>query len=258
MFGFLNMKTSMITFSVGKTSRLFLASLLFTVTGFAQTALTADQVFKELHASFDGFKNRYQGKTITVTGKVKHVSVSDGEVYVSITNDGYNTPVEFIFPDESQNRNLPVGSAVTAVGTVSRLFAGALGKAQLKPCTLVGSKAEPEKTAVAKSTAPKDLPMGIYNVYQGGGFIPQGSLTIYKNGTYKRYEKDIGSYRYNPSTKVIRFTSGIMEGFVGLYYTSGRNNDKNEPMIAIDFEGKVPNLNNANNGQYLYAIYDKP
>lgn len=237
---------------------LFLVSLFFSVTGFAQTALTADQVFKELHANFDGFKNKYQGKTVKVTGKVKHISVSDGEVYVSITNDGFNTPVEFIFTDQPQNRNLPVGSTLTAEGTVSRLFAGSLGKVQLKPCTLVGSTTEPVKPQVAKSTAPKDLPMGVYDVYQGGGFTPQGSLTIYKNGTYKRYEKDMGTYSYNPSTKVIRFTSGLLKGFVGLYYTSGRNNDKNEPMIAIDFNGKVPDLNNAKNRQYLYAIYDKP
>lgn len=226
--------------------------------GDAQPSVTAEDLHKEFQKNFYAAKEKYEGKTLKVTGKVKYVNVSDGEVTISLTDNGFSTPVEFLLPDEPQNRKVDVGSTISGVGTVYRIFAGAFGKVQFKPCTLVGSVAETEKPVAAKSNAPKDLPMGLYNVYQGGRFTPQGSLTLYKNGTYKRYEKDMGNYSYNPETKVIRFTSGLLEGFVGLYYTSGRNNDKNEPMIAIDYDGKVPDVSNASNGQYLYAIFDKP
>jgi hypothetical protein len=232
--------------------------LFFAATTTNAEAITAEQLYKELHTSFNNFKEKYDGKTIQVTGKIKYVTVSFGEVYVSLTNDGYNTPVELIFADEPQTRRLAVGSTITANGTVSRLFAGALGKAQLKPCTLVGTADAAPQASKPSANAPRDLPMGKYSVYQGGGFQYQYSLTLYANGTYKQYDKDMGKYTYNSSTKVIRFTSGPIEGFVGLYYTKGRNNDKNEPMIAIDFDGKVPDISNASNGQYQYAIFQKP
>ena len=46
-----------------------------------------------------------------------------------------------------------------------------------------------------------------------------------------------------------------MEGYVGLYYTIGRNNDEHVPAIAIDFDGNVPDLPTTNNGAYQYAYF---
>lgn len=243
---------------------LTLFSLFAAKSGFSQVSLTAQQLFTEFHENFNAFKEKYQGKTLQVTGKVKYVNVSDGEVYVMLTNDGFNTPVEFVFSDEPVIRNIARGSTITAQGTLSRIFAGSLGKAQFKPCTLVSTEAatnegttktETTTNSAIKTGTPKDMPLGEYSVYQGGNFQYQYRVTFYANGTYKQFDTDMGKYKYDRATKVLKFLTGPLEGFVGLYYTKGRNNDKGEPMIAIDFDGNVPNISNASNGQYQYAIY---
>ena len=113
-----------------------------------------------------------------------------------------------------------------------------------------------QKPAIAKGT-PENAPMGEYAVYQmnGGSFAYQYRFMLLPNGKYHEYDNDWGTYTYDAATKVVVFKSGPMEGYVGWYYTTGRNNDQHEPVIAIDFDGKVPDLSTTSNGAYQYAYF---
>lgn len=223
----------------------------------AQSPVTAKQLYTEFKNNFTAAKEKYEGKSLQVSGgKIKHKTVSFGQVYLMITTNDFDSYIEFILPDNATNRQLAEGSIVTVNGTLNRIFAGATGKIQFEPCTLVNNAAATQTEAKpVANTAPKDMPMGEYNVHQGGTFQYLYRISFYANGKYIQSGKDAGTYKYNRATKVINFTSGPLAGFKGLYYTQGRNNDKGQAMIAIDWNGKVPDISNASNGQYQYAVY---
>jgi hypothetical protein len=224
----------------------------------AQTSVTAKQLYTEFKANFTAAKAKYEGQNLQVSnGKIRHKTVAFGEVYLMITTNDFDSYIEFILPDNATNRALEEGSLVTVNGTLSRIFAGSTGKIQFNPCTLVSTGSAPvaKEEKQPSKPAPKDMPMGAYSVYQGGNFQYVYRIRFSANGKYVQFDSDAGTYKYNSKTKVINFLSGPLAGFTGLYYTKGRNNDKGEPMIAIDWDGKVPNLSEAYNGQYQYAIY---
>jgi hypothetical protein len=100
------------------------------------------------------------------------------------------------------------------------------------------------------------MPMGKYAVYQSYKFSPEYYISFSANGTYSKEGGSSGRYKYNRTSKVITFLSGPLEGWAGLYYTHGRNNEEGKPKIALDWNGKVPNLSDAYNGQYQYATFD--
>lgn len=264
----------MITFKTMKSCFLLAAlSFVFANSAYAQPTYTVSGLRQEFHDNFNASKEKYEGKTLTVTGKVRHVSVSDGEVYITCTgDDGIIAYAEFILADAPTNRNIATGSTITVTGTLSRIFAGATGRLQFKPCTIVANgtpnsgqnpkssasnpKSQTNQPVASSSSAPKDMPMGKYNVHQSYSYDTQNIITFFANGTYSREGGSSGRYKYNRTSKVITFQSGPFEGWVGLYYTQGRNNPEGKPMIALDWNGKVPNLSNAYNGQYQYAELD--
>ena len=234
-------------------------SFLVCMTAFAkaQTPVTAQQLYTEFKANFTAAKAKYEGQNLQVSGgKIKHKTVAFGEVYLMITTNDFDSYIEFILPDNAPNRALAEGSTVTVNGPLSRIFAGATGKIQFNPCTLVStaaSTAANEEKPVAKP-APKDMPLGEYSVHQGGTFQRIYFISFLANGKYVQAGRN-GTYKYNTTTKVLNFLSGPLSGYTGLYYTKGRNNSKGEAMIAFDWNGKVPDISDASNGQYQYAVY---
>lgn len=240
-----------------KTTALFLL-LCIAASAQAQTPVTAKQLYTEFKANFTAAKAKYEGQNLQVSnGKIKHKTVAFGEVYLMMTTNDFDSYIEFILPDNATNRALAEGNLVTVDGKLSRIFAGATGKIQFNPCTLVSTGSTPvaKEEKQPGKPAPKDMPMGTYNVHEGGTFQYSYRVSFSANGKYVQFGTDVGTYKYNRKTKVLNFLSGPLAGFTGLYYTKGRNNDKGEPMIAIDGNGKVPNLSEAYNVQYQYAIY---
>jgi hypothetical protein len=64
-----------------------------------------------------------------------------------------------------------------------------------------------------------------------------------------------GALNYNRSTKVIEFTSGPIKGYKGIYRPVNPTNPNDPPTIVIDFEGKVPVLNQHHTDTYLYGYW---
>ena len=103
--------------------------------------------------------------------------------------------------------------------------------------------------------APKDPPLGNYSVYQmtGPTFSYKYRFSLDDRGHYTYIGKQRGTYSYNAKTKTVSFKTGRLKGFVGLYYTDGRN--ANGPTIALNPKGVVPKLESAFLSQYQYAYY---
>ena len=114
------------------------------------------------------------------------------------------------------------------------------------------NNSKPQETAGATGV-PEDIPFGTYRVHQRGMF--QYKFTL---GSYSNYEMNgkTGTVEYDRSTKTIRFTSGALKGFVGLYRPVNPTNEKDPPTIVIDFMGNVPVLNRVND-PYQYGYWQE-
>src|SRR5579884_1559694 len=97
------------------------AAILLLLTSIPLTAAAADisQVMTEYNANPAAFKDKYFGKTISVTGPVSavysdYVSLGDARLFV----------VNCTVADPAQIRKLSPGMQVTATGTVYNMLAG--------------------------------------------------------------------------------------------------------------------------------------
>ena len=79
----------------------------------------------------------------------------------------------------------------------------------------------------------------------------QYDLTLLDRTHYRLNGHAPAAYRYDAQAKTLRFTSGELKGFVGLYFTTGQ--EANGPTIALDAEGGVPDPEHAARGRYQYA-----
>ena len=61
---------------------------------------------------------------------------------------------------------------------------------------------------------------------------------------------------YDKKTNIIRFTTGGLKGFTGIYRPVNPKNEKDPPTIVLDFNGKVPDLKRANDS-YQYAYFQR-
>ena len=140
---------------------------------------------------------------------------------------------------------MKAGESLTVTGVVAPTIIDAL---YLNECTFTTSK-----FIQAKSTAPKDIPIGRYNVYQNdaAGFGFQYTLTL--SATGYSVNGVSGSYRYDKSSKIIRFISGSLKGFVGIYRPFTEN-EQDPPTIVMNADGNVPDLNSAYRG-YQYCDF---
>jgi len=106
------------------------------------------------------------------------------------------------------------------------------------------------------------IPLGKYSVYQSGSygsFNYQYAFYLLNNHQYKM-DDQAGEYSYSPATNVLRFTSGNLKDYTGIYTHVKYNNDTGGPMIVLDFWGKgdVPDtlqLKQKPSGNYQYAYY---
>lgn len=124
---------------------------------------------------------------------------------------------------------------------------------------LPGTEAKPAAPAnAAKANAPADLPIGKYHAFQndGAGFSYQYTLLLNSLSSYTINGRT-GACSYNRASGIIAFTSGSIKGYAGIYRAKNPNNPKDPPTIVIDFNGKVPVLNQTHKDNYIYAYLQK-
>jgi len=116
-----------------------------------------------------------------------------------------------------------------------------------------GSKSQPVIGGSFKS--------GVYHAYQlsGAGFGFQYKFELLDNGQYTMFNKT-GNYNYDPATNVIRFTSGGLKDFTGIFTRIDHVNNTRKLMIVLDFhgDGVAPDtlaLGKKPGGYYQYAYY---
>lgn len=100
---------------------------------------------------------------------------------------------------------------------------------------------------------------GVYHVHQlsAGGFAFQYKLQLMDNGEYKMFDK-IGNYTYDPSTEIIKFTSGGIKDYNGVFTKTDHLNESRNLMMVLDFQGGIPDTNALGKkpgGYYQYAYY---
>ncbi|MFD1733082.1 hypothetical protein ACFSC4_21195 [Deinococcus malanensis] len=103
---------------------------------------------------------------------------------------------------------------------------------------------------------PANPPMGEYAVYQWngpGGFVYGYRFSLVDSKRYRVRDNEWGTYAYTASSKRLKFLTGPLKGFEGLYYTKGRNADG--PTIALSPSGPVVNLESRANGAYQFGFF---
>ncbi|MCC9167223.1 hypothetical protein [Pontibacter harenae] len=132
-------------------------------------------------------------------------------------------------------------------------------------CTDTQKEAQATETASflkqEAQTAEGQLKPGVYHIHQlsAAGFTFQYKIELL-NGEYKMFDKT-GSYEFDPATNVIRFTSGGIKGFNGVFTRIEHLNESRNLMIVLDFQGGIPDtlkLGEKPGGYYQYAYYQQP
>lgn len=231
---------------------LITAFTLATSTLAAQT-YTARQLYDEYYQNSYTFENKYINKTLTIKGKIRSISVGTKPLNeyhnVYITATGYENFVVCQIPidDTVTLSQLKAGETVTVTGDYNQKLRDAIF---LKNSRFSKVTEAPQPTRIT----PAQLPIGTYHVYQGNGssFDFQYKLLLNSYSSYTINNKK-GACTYDSKKKVIRFTSGVLKGFVGVYRPTNPDNEKDPPTIVIDFNGKVPDLNNRVGKAYLMA-----
>lgn len=234
---------------------LFLVLSIYKCKWVSQT-YTAKQLYDEHNKNRTSFESKYKNKRITVSGKIRSINPvtyywQGAENYhtIHLTATGYENYITCQIPykDSALLKPLKAGALLTVTGVVAPTIIDAL---YLNECSL-----ENVKPIDVKRIAPKDLPLGKYNVYQndGTGFSFQYTITV--NAKNYLVNGKSGSYVYNKGSKVIRFLTGSLKGFVGIYRPFTEN-EQDPPTIVINAKGDVPDLNSAWRGyQYGYFRY---
>ena len=216
--------------------------------------LTVKQLYDEYRANRATFQDKYKNKTITVTGKIRSISVAssfwkDQDVHrVHLTATGYENFVvcQIPYKDSAILNTMKVGDFITVTGTAPDIVGDAVF---LSNCTF--SSAKP---TVIKSTAPDNAPLGKYNVYQddGTGFNFQYTLYL-KSYTSYTLNNMTGACAYNPKTKTISFSTGPIKGFAGIYRKT-TDNPADPPSFLLNAKGTTPVVNSQHHG-YQFAYY---
>ncbi|TCJ17838.1 hypothetical protein EPD60_06545 [Flaviaesturariibacter flavus] len=229
--------------------------LLFSHSSFAQTH-TVKQLYDEYRGNRSMFQNKYRNQTVTVTGKVRSISPASSfwkeqDVHrVYLTATGYENFVvcQVPYKDSALLSAFKAGDIVTVTGTSSSNISDAVF---LSNCSFASSKA-----VTKKSTAPENAPLGKYNVYQdnGQGFNFQYTFYLKSYTTYLLNGK-AGNCTYDPASKAIRFATGPLKGFAGLYRKT-TDNPADPPSFLLNANGTVPVLNSGHHG-YQFGYYQE-
>lgn len=135
----------------------------------------------------------------------------------------------------------------------------------LAACTsATADKAKSDEAAapVKETSVPKgSIKLGTFHAYQlsGAGFGYQYKFDLLENGEYIMFDKK-GTYAYDGETNVIRFTSGGLKDYTGVFTRVNHVNDTRKVMIVLDFhgDGAIPDtlaLGKKPGGYYQYAYY---
>lgn len=118
-----------------------------------------------------------------------------------------------------------------------------------------------KETSNNKANRGGSFKTGVYHAFQlsGAGYGFQYKFELMGDNQYKVFNKT-GSYEFDPYTSVIRFTSGGLKDFTGIFTRTGYNNNTRKLMIVLDFhgDGSVPDtlaLGKKPGGYYQYAYY---
>ncbi|GAA4752653.1 hypothetical protein [Flavisolibacter ginsenosidimutans] len=226
--------------------------LALSMSAFTQTQ-TVKQLYDEYRKSKYSFANKYRNQTITVTGKIRSISVAsdfwkDQDVHkIHLTATGYENFVvcQIPYKDSAILRRFQVGGFLTVTGVVASNISDALFLSQ---CTFATAE-----SAVKKSSAPANAPLGKYNVYQNDatGFNYQYTFQLKSYGLYILNGK-AGNCMYNTKTNIINFSTGPLKGFTGLYRPT-TDNENDPPSFLLDAKGKIPDANSSHQGnQFAY------
>lgn len=231
----------------------FTTLILCSIGAFSQTH-TAKQLYDEQRQNPTAFESKYRNKQITVSGKIRSISPvsyywEDSENFhrVFLTASGYENYITCQIPykDSAILKTLKAGETITVTGVVAPAMTDGLF---LNECSFSAAK-----LIVVKKAAPANPPMGKYNVYQNDAAGFSFQYTFFLNPKSYVLNGKPGNYTYNETSKVIRFTSGSLKGFTGIYRPYS-NNEKDPPSIVINFSGEVPDLTSTSNG-YQYGYF---
>jgi hypothetical protein len=230
---------------------------LLSVCSFAQK-YTARQLYDEYHSNEYTFEKKYLNKQLTIEGKIRSIKqgikgFNEANV-VFITATGYENFIYCQFPldDTLPLARLKANEVVTVNGQCTRIVRDAM---LLTNSSFSNANS---KTAEVKK-APANTPLGLYHVYQSNGtsfnFQYKFVLKSYSSYTMDNVE---GSVDYDSKNKVIRFKSGKLKGFTGIYRPFNPDNEKDPPTIVMDVKGVVPDLMHQYGKTYLLAyLQDK-
>lgn len=220
---------------------------------------TAAQLYKERSSNSQAFEKKFFNKNITVTGKIWRISPTTTALpgfknyhQVALTGTGYEAFImcQIPFADKAILDKFSIGQQITVTGIYNEKL---LDYVVLNDCVFSNAA----KAVVQKKTAPATIPPGSYNVYQrgGGGFSFQYKFQLKNHSTYVMNGKT-GRVVCDRKTNIIRFTSGSLKGFTGLYRPTNPTNENDPPTIVLDVTGKVPDLKRVNDS-YQYAYLQK-
>lgn len=134
-------------------------------------------------------------------------------------------------------------AAALAVVGVSACGGGS-SSSPLSPSSSTSSSAAQPGTPSASSSPSQDAaaggpPVGLYVCQNYGS--PFGQLRILSPGNYQLNSLAPATYTYDPSTRMIRFTSGTFQeagwSGTGRWYPHGTNPTLNSDTLAIDEDG---------------------
>ena len=136
----------------------------------------------------------------------------------------------------------------------------------LKSCTDENNQIVLTNENEAPVNKPNETPKGnfktgVYHAYQlsSAGFGFQYKFEIKDEGEYIMFDKT-GTYEYEPSTNVIKFLTGGLKEFNGVFTRVDHVNESRKLMIVLDFNGGIPdtlNLDKKPGGYYQYAYFQE-
>ncbi|CAA9343447.1 MAG: hypothetical protein AVDCRST_MAG68-3174 [uncultured Gemmatimonadetes bacterium] len=234
-------------------------SLFLPTLGAAQISTTPQQVYAEFNRDGGTANRKYVGQTVQVRGTADVIERATfaNRSGIHFYGDMPRVSVQCHFDDAdlAQLDRVARGSTVTVVGSQAEHVS--TYTIRLQHCRVVSQQAaQPERQTPAAAALPANPPMGEYAVYQWngpGGFAYQYRVTLTAGGRYRVRDNEWGTYSYDAGSKRLRFASGPLRGFGGLYYTRGRN--ANGPTIALNPAGPVTDLEGRGNGAYQFAFF---
>ncbi|WP_121354595.1 OB-fold protein [Flavisolibacter nicotianae] len=231
---------------------LFVCSFLFSS---AQT-ITVKQLYDEYHSNSYNFEKQYTGKQLTIQGKIRSVKQGikglNAASAAFLTATGYENFVSCQFPieDTITLSRLHADQVVTVTGTCKQVVRDAM---VLANCTFATTAAKP----APKKDIPANIPLGLYHIYQANGstFDFQYKFVL---SSYTSYSigGQTGNTVYDSRNKIIRFTTGKLKGFTGIYQPVNPDNEKDPPTIVMDVKG-VPDVTKPYGKTYLLAFYQQ-